>query len=165
MQRRLNPQLFDENADSGVEESSHFSVIANKKMEEEILGANKSISRLESQVEVLRSQLSQTLTRYDKKLDSQSKALVQLENRHRETNLQLTQKTRMLEEQMRERKLIDNKIEVMVDRYNTSLQQFENRLAALQKVISEKEMTLLKYNSALELIFAEIEKMKANRQN
>ena len=163
MQRRLNPQLFEQNTPQNLDERAHFSAVASKKMEEELRGTKKALSRTESQVEALRGQLSQVVSQYDKKINRLSKALADMENQQRDSGLKLSQKTRQLEEQMRERKIIDGKIEIMVDRYNNSLQQFENRLAALQKVISEKEMTLMKYNSAIELIFKEIEKMKAKK--
>ena len=123
----------------------------------------KTLSRLESQVEVLRGQLAQVGDRSEKKDQRISKAMTHLEQQDRQSNLELLQKVRRLEEQMKERKVIDGKISNMVDRYNMSLQQFENRLSSLQRVISEKEMTLMKYHSAIELIFKEIEKMKTDR--
>ena len=163
MYRRLNPQLFDENGSQQVAEKPHFSAVASKKMGDEMNHLKKTLSRLESQVEVLRGQLAQVSDRSEKKSERVSKAMTQLEQQDRDSNLQLSQKIRRLEEQMAERKVIDGKITNMVDRYNMTLQQFENRLTSLQKVISEKEMTLMKYHSAIELIFKEIEKMKAQK--
>jgi len=161
--RRLNPQLFDDAGTQQVGEKPHFSAVASKKMEEEMNLLKKSVSRLESQVEVLRGQLAQVGDRTEKRNDRISKAMTHLEQQDRQSNLELLQKVRRLDEQMKERKIIDGKIGHMVDRYNMSLQQFENRLSSLQRVISEKEMTLMKYHSAIEQIFKEIDKMKNER--
>lgn len=163
MHRRLNPQLFDSVGGNNVSEKADYSAIANKKMAEEVLVLKKSVSHLESQVEVLRGQLAQFTDRTEKRTDRISKAMTQVEQQDRQANLEILQKVRTFETNLKESRVIDGKIENMVDRYNMSLRQFENRLTSLQKVISEKEMTLMRYNSALETIFKELEKMKKEK--
>ena len=160
MQRRLNANLFDQELTQPIEERPQFSAVAHQKMNEEMEALRKKVSSLESQVEVLRGQLSQKSSQYEQKFDRLSRAMTQLEQQDRQANLALSRKVRALEEAMGERKVIDGKIENMVDRYNMSLQNFENRLTSLQKVISDKELTLMKYQAVIEQIYKEVEKLK-----
>ena len=160
MQRRLNANLFDQELTQPIEERPQFSAVAYQKMNEEMEALRKKVSSLESQVEVLRGQLSQKSSQYEQKFDRLSRAMTQLEQQDRQANLALSRKVRALEEAMGERKVIDGKIENMVDRYNMSLQNFENRLTSLQKVISDKELTLMKYQAVIEQIYKEVEKLK-----
>ena len=163
MHRRLNPQIFEEGAGSLPAEEPSFSAVTQKRLENEVFGLKKTVSQPESQVEVLRGQVSQLANNSEQKVDTLSRALAEIEKESRDQDLHLSQELRQLEERVTERRVIDGKIENMVDRYNTSLQQFENRLTSLQKVISEKEMTLMKYNSAIEQIFKELEKLKKSK--
>lgn len=160
MHRRLNPQIFEEGAGPLPAEEPSYSAVSQKRLEKEVIGLKKTVSRLESQTEVLRGQVSQLANNSEQKLDTLSRALAEIEKESREKDLHLSQEIRHMEARVTERRVIDGKIESMVDRYNTGLQQFENRLTSLQKVISEKEMTLMKYNSAIEQIFRELEKLK-----
>ena len=160
MHRRLNPQIFEESGQSLPAEEPSFSAVSQKRLETEVVGLKKTVSHLESQVEVLRGQVAQLSNNSEQKLDTLSKALAEIEKESRDQDLHISQELRQLENRVSERRVIDGKIESMVDRYNMSLQQFENRLSSLQKVISEKEMTLMKYNSAIQQIFKEIEKLK-----
>lgn len=163
MSRRLNSQLFEENTSPQVEEAPGYSAIASEKVNLELRDIKKTVSHLESMVEVLQSRLGQISNNGDKRSEVFSKALSELEKTMKHQNSELLQKTDALEEHFVERKEIDHKIENMVDRFNTSLSHFENKLSSLQKVISEKEMALMSYRSIIEKIVDEVEKLKSSR--
>ena len=137
--------------------------LAQFKTDKEVQNLKKSVSRVETEVEVIQSHLAQALGRVEKRTDRLSKAITQVEQQDRQGNLELHQKTRSLETRLQEQMVMEGKVQSLVDRFNTNLQHFENRLSTLQKVISEKEMTLLQYRSALDTLFAEIEKLKRQK--
>ncbi|MCB0377121.1 MAG: hypothetical protein KDD33_01385 [Bdellovibrionales bacterium] len=163
MSRRLNPQLFEDKTPTSAEVEIPYSAVANRRLEEQMKGMRKSISHLESLVEVLQSQMAQFITTSDKRTEAFSKAISELERSSHNQDLELARKTRHLQEQLAERRSVDAKTEAMVDRFNMNLQQFENKLMTLQKVLSEKEMTLMSYRRVIEQIVDEVEKLKASR--
>jgi chromosome segregation ATPase len=163
LNRRLNPQLFEDNSPAPAEEAPTYSAVAAQKMGEEFKEIKKSVSHLESVVEVLQAQVGQLSKNSDKRSEVFSTALNEIEKAMAEQTDQLSQKSQRLEEQLKDREQVDTKIENMVDRFNMSLQQFENKLSSLQKVISEKEMALMSYRKIIEQIVDEVEKLKASR--
>lgn len=163
MNRRLNPQLFEENSASPREDAPTYSAIVSEKINTDFKEMKKTVSHLESMVEVLQSRMGQISNNNDQRSEVYSKALSELENTIKQQNGQLLEKTKLLEEHFVERKEIDQKIENMVDRFNTSLQHFENKLSSLQKIISEKDMALMSYRKIIEQIVDEVEKLKASR--
>lgn len=59
-----------------------------------------------------------------------------------------------------ERKVNDLKIQDMMDRHNTIVRNFENRLMSLQRLVNEQEMSLHNAQAALEEARAEITRLK-----
>ena len=162
MNRRLNPQLFEDNSPTEKVEAPTYSAVASEKLNKDISEMRKVISHLESVVEVLQSQVSQVSKISDKRTEAFSKALSDMEISMKGQSRELQEKNQAFEMQLNERRELDQKIENMVDRFNMSLQQFENRLATLQKVISDKEMAMMSYRNIIEQIVDEVEKLKAN---
>ena len=58
-----------------------------------------------------------------------------------------------------ERKVTDMKVQDMMDRHNTIVRNFENRLMSLQRLVSEQEMSLHNAQAALEESRAEISRL------
>lgn len=165
MSRRLNPELFETQGGGALNQSSSSSVppLSQFKTDKEIQGLKKLVSRLETEVEVLQSRMGQSLSKNESRTDRLSQAITQVEQQDRQSNLELVRKIRSLEGRLQEQAVMEGQVQNLVDRFNTNLQHFENRLSTLQKIIAEKEMTLLQYRSALDKLFAEIEKLKQNR--
>lgn len=59
-----------------------------------------------------------------------------------------------------ERKVSEQKIEEMLSRHNQTVQNFELRLTQMQKVISEQELKLVGYQSALRDALQELDRIK-----
>lgn len=161
MNRRLNPQLFEDNSSTEKVESPTYSAIASEKLNRDMGEMRKVVSHLESVVEVLQAQVSQISSISDKRTDAFSRALSEMETSVKEQNQDIRERNKIFEDQLNERRELDHKIEAMVDRFNMSLQQFENRIASLQKVISEKELAMMSYRNIIEQIVDEVEKLKA----
>ncbi len=141
-------------------EEGNYSAVATRQLQAELKQSNKRISHLESLVEVLQSQMSAMTHNNERRTDAFSKALSELEKDFREQTLSQARAQKMVEERFRDQKIKDGQMESIVDRFNTSLSHFENKLSSLQKVLSEKEMTLLTYRKILEQIVEEVEKLK-----
>lgn len=161
MNRRLNPDLFGpQNNHSESLESASYSAVATRKLETEVKESKKRISHLESLNEVLQNQISTMNQQNERRNEVFSKALSQLEKDFREESLVQKRRIEHFNERFRDQKMKDEQMESIIERYNTSLVQFENRLAVLQRVISEKEMTLTTYRRIIEQIVDEVEKLK-----
>ena len=131
-------------------------------MESELKATNKRLSHVESLLEVIQSQMNVMASNNERRTDAFSKALSELEREFREQNLTQSRTLKHVEEKFRDQQVKDSQTEMMVERFNTTLTQFENKLAVLQKVLSEKEMTLLTYRKIIEQIVEEVEKMKTS---
>lgn len=160
MSRRLNPDLFGPNASTSQAPETSYSAVAARKTQEDLKETNKRLSHLESLVEVLQSQMTVMNNNAEQRTEVFSKALSEMEQSFRHEALSQERKSKHIEERFRDQKMKDSQMEAIVDRFNSSLVQFENKLAVLQKVISEKEMTLVSYRRIIEQIVDEVEKLK-----
>ena len=163
MNRRLNPELFNSHSASADVESPSYSAVATRKMEKELKETRKQVSHLESLLEVTQSQLRVVNENSDKRANVFSKAISDLEHEFREGELRQNRKMQYLESRLKDQQVVEGQVESMVERFNMSLVQFENKLATLQKVLSEKEMTLMTYRNIIEQIVDEVEKLKAHQ--
>lgn len=141
-------------------EEGRYSAVATRQLQADLKEANKKISHLESMIEVLQTQMSVLSTNNERRTEAFSKALSELEKDFREQHLIHARSQKIVEEKFRDQKIKDGQVESIIERFNTSLSHFENRLSSLQKVISEKEMTLLTYRRIIEQIVDEVEKLK-----
>ncbi len=160
MHRRLNPDLFDPSSSSVESTESNYSVVASRKLESELKDTKKRVSHLESLIEVMQSQMAVMNRNGEQRTEVFSKALSGLEQEFREESLARSRQAKHVEERFRDQRMKDSQMEAIVDRFNSTLVQFENKLSVLQRVLSEKEMTLVTYRRIIEQIVDEVEKLK-----
>ena len=160
MNRRLNPDLFGPQGSTQSSPETSYSAVATRKMEAELQETKKRVSHLESLLEVVQSQMSAMSNNNEQRTDAFSKALSELERKMHEKDLTQSRHMQHFKERLRDQKMKDSQMESMVDRFNTNLLHFENKLSVLQKVLSEKEMTLMTYRRIMEQIVDEVEKLK-----
>lgn len=160
MNRRLNPEIFGPQPASADDREPQYSAVAARKMETEIKETRRQISHLESLIEVVQSQMTSLAHNNESRIEAFSRALSSLEKDFREHQLEQSRRAQYTQDRFRDQKIKDNQMENMVDRFNTNLIQFENKISTLQKVISEKEMTLMTYRRIMEQIVDEVEKLK-----
>ncbi len=72
----------------------------------------------------------------------------------------LSAKVAQLTGKVNERRLVETKVQEMVDRHNQIVHTFEQRMSQLQKLLSEKELHLAGYHSALEEARQTISRLK-----
>lgn len=163
MNRRLNPDLFGPTQGPHELEEANYSVVAARKLQSDLKATNKRLSHLESLVEVVQSQMSVMSQNNERRTEAFSKALSALEKDFREQSLMQTRAHKLVEDRFRDQRLKDGQMEAIIERYNSTIMQFENKLSTLQKVLSEKEMTLITYRRIIEQIVDEVEKLKASQ--
>lgn len=163
MNRRLNPELFSTTAQNSTESTSSLSAVTARKLEGENREIRKQVSHLESMIEVLQVQLKTLTENTEKRTNAFSKAISSLEQDFREQTLIQSRQLQHIESKLRDQRVADGQTEALVERFNMSLSQFENKLASLKKIISEKDMTLMSYRRVMEQIVDEVEKLKKSR--
>lgn len=121
---------------------------AQKLMEEmkEIKGRQRSY---ENQIDVFKNQMSDFVRTVDQRFDRVSQALSRIEKSMHQQGREGEEKLKALREKMQAQNLEDAKVESLIERQNVVIRNFENRLASMQKIISDKEALLLKYYEAL----------------
>ena len=166
MNRRLNPEIFGSSSEASHEmESQHYSAVAVRKLEEELKQSKKRISHLESLVEILQTQLKNVDAAQKQRTDAFSKALSELEKDLRDQDLRQARGLENMKSQIKDQRVMEGQVESLVERFNMSLMQFENKLSVLQKVLSEKEMSMMSYRNILEKIVDEVERLKQSRSH
>ncbi len=163
MNRRLNPDIFGENSTTKESLETSYSAVAVRNLEAELKSAKKRISHLESLIEVIQSQMITNQSTTERRTEAFSKALSALEGDSREQALKHHRLKEQIGDRFRDQRMKDSQMENMIDRFNNSLAQFENKIATLQKVLSEKEMTLMTYRKIMERIVDEMEKLKKSQ--
>ena len=162
MNRRLNPDLFGPSQTPIEADHESYSAVATRKLQSDLKAANKRISHLESLIEVMQSQMTSMSHNNERRTEAFSKALSEIEREFREQNLMQNRFQKSIADRFRDQKIKDGQVESIIERFNTTLTQFENKISSLQKVIAEKEMTLLTYRKIIEQIVEEVEKLKAS---
>lgn len=115
---------------------------------------------LEAKIETNTSRMDDLLRAAKTRIDRVGAATQRLEEMSKMKFQEMTAKLSTLAGKVTERKVADTKIEQMVSRYNQSLQGFELRTQQLQKLISEQEMQIHNYKSALNEAQREIARLK-----
>ncbi len=160
MNRRLNPELFNPHQTPSEGSGPQSSVVLTRQLEQELKETKKRVSHLESLIEVVQSQLKALQVHSEKRTEGFAKAISSLEKEIRDQNLTQNRRFEQLISRQKDQRVVEGQMESMVERFNSNIMQFENKLAVLQKVISEKDMTLMSYRNILEQIVDEVEKLK-----
>lgn len=176
MHRELNPQLFGtqtaaEKIGQPVDPSRPAAGIMGAGAEAAGAAQNgripyvpNEIKALEHQVSTLRVALLQSEKRADSlaskledvsrmvhgRLERFSQAITRVEDLQSQQYQDVAQKFAAIAAKVNERKISDTKIQELIDRHNTIIRNFENRLTSLQRIISEQELALHNAHAALE---------------
>lgn len=121
-----------------------------KTLEHQIATMKLALMQMDKRTESLHSRLEDLARNTYGRLDRFAQALQRLEEigTHRDQDNQA--KFANVFAKVNERKVSDSKVQELVDRHNTIIRNFENRLLSLQRVISEQEMALHNAQAALE---------------
>lgn len=168
MSKRLAPGLFDEVA-AGPETQNPYHGLAPQsqspsmlpamgpaitkmelqKLTDEINAVKAKTRSYENQLEVFKNQISDVLKSIDQRFDRLSQALSRIEKSLHNSDRSTEQKLQVFREKLQNANLEEAKVEGLIERQTIVIRNFENRLSAMQQLINEKELMIMKYTEAL----------------
>lgn len=166
MQKELNLDLFNEQT-RNLDMVSFQPLNMQGENEPEFLNNDKKISELKKANHELQESMHQMKTQFAEyikaahlKMEKLTSQIQRLEQNHNGLAHEANQKITQLIHKVSERRIVDSKIEEMVDRHNNLLKTYEVRLNHLQRLISEKESQQLQTQAALNEAKMEIARLK-----
>lgn len=132
-----------------------------KALEHQVSTLRVALVQSEKRAEALAAKMEEISRLVHGRLERFSQAIVRMEEIQAQTHQEFTGKMAQIVARVNERKVSDNKVQELIDRHNTVIRNFENRLHSLQRLVSEQEMALHNSQAALEETRAEL--MKARR--
>lgn len=129
-----------------------------KALEHQINSLKVAFIQAEKRTESIAAKVDEIARTVHMRLERFSQALIRMEELHNGFKQETTGKLAQIVAKVNERKVNDSKIQELIDRHNTIVRNFENRLLSLQRLVSEQEMALHNAQAALEE--ARVELMK-----
>ena len=158
--RQLNPDLFDSVEKNPKVELNSSNGLALRQLQKKVKQTDKKLSAIESLVEVLQSQVKVMGENEMKRTEAFSKAITDLEKSFQEGSLKQEGQLREINDRLGENEVVSEQVASLIERFNSNISQFENKMAALKSVISEKEMKLMSYREIIEQLVHDVEKLK-----
>lgn len=163
MQKELNPELFGEN----ISKSRVVDNSSSQKPNSQQVALEGKISETRSQLHQLGESLTSVVNQVNDfikgsqgKFERLNQSVLRLEQNDQAMNLETAQKLSQINNKLGERKIMDLKIQEMVDRHNSVLRSFEVRFNQMQKLMADKETLLVSAQSALNEAKMEISRLK-----
>lgn len=131
-----------------------------KALEHQVSTLKVALAQSEKRAESFANKLEEISRLVHGRLERFSQAIVRLEEIQTHSQQDLTLKLAHIVAKVNERKVSDNKVQELVDRHNTIIRNFENRMLSLQRLVAEQEMALHNSQAALEETRAELAKAR-----
>ena len=176
MHRELNPQLFGTTASpekpspdaqgplarpsQNQQRQVPYPPLDLKNIEQQMASLRLALLQMEKRNEAFTARMDDVARSVHARMDRFAQALVRLEEIQNHHNQDNTTKFAQVVAKVNERKVSDTKIQELIDRHNTIVRNFENRMVLLQRLVTEQEMALHNAQAALEDARAEIIKNK-----
>jgi chromosome segregation ATPase len=121
-----------------------------KSLESQIHQLRMQVQATEKRNEQLMSQMQELVRAANNRFDRAGQAINSLESSANMQIQELNVKYSGIASKVNERKVQEAKVQEMIDRHNSIVRTFENRLTHMQRVITEQEMQMHNYAAALE---------------
>ena len=121
-----------------------------KNLEHQIATLKVALIQMEKRTESLSGKMEELGRTVHTRMERFSQAIHRMEETQNQQFQDTTGKFVQMATKVNERRVNDGKIHEMIDRHNTIVRNFENRLLSLQRVISEQEMALHNAQAALD---------------
>ncbi|RYZ75470.1 MAG: hypothetical protein EOP05_07740 [Proteobacteria bacterium] len=131
-----------------------------KALEANLANLRGSVLGMEKRTETLAFKMEELARTVHARLERFSQAIVRVEDSQNKSHQESAQKFAMVAAKVNERKISDMKIQELVDRHNSIIRNFENRLLSMQRLVSEQEMSLHNAQAALDEARNEISRLK-----
>jgi chromosome segregation ATPase len=182
MHRELNPQLFGTQAPAekigqtvdqthpahsimgknpenpGAGGKLPYPSIDIKAIEHQVATLRLALMQMEKRTEAVSSKIDELGRGVHARLERFSQAITRVEDIQSQNQQDATGKFAQIAARVNERKVTDSKVQELIDRHNTIIRNFENRLLSLQRIVTEQEMALHNAQAALEESRAELSK-------
>lgn len=121
-----------------------------QKLTDEVNAVKAKIRSYENQLDVFKNQINDVLRSIDQRFDRLSQALSRIEKSVHNNERGTEQKLQVFREKLQGANLEEAKVEGLIERQTLVIRNFENRLAAMQQQLNEKELLIMKYADALQ---------------
>jgi hypothetical protein len=160
MQKELNPELFGDQQSLRSRLYEPVQVNPMKLMEDKIFEMKKQILDLTESLGHFAAQVDEALKSQQLRIDKVFPMLQKLEANDQVLNQEAAQKIGQLQMRIGERKIVDAKIQEMVDRHNSLVKSFEVRMSQMQKMLADREAQALTAQAALNETKMELARLK-----
>jgi hypothetical protein len=183
MNRELNPQLFGtrtvveklgnpvdpqqpatsimgKGAESASSRQVPYAALDIKALEQQFGTLKVALLQLEKKTDSIISKMDELGRSVHTRLERFWHSVQRLEETQTQHHHETTGKFAQVAAKVNERKVVDGKVQDLVDRHNTIIRNFENRLTSLQRLVTEQEMALHNSTAALEDARLEISRLK-----
>lgn len=142
MQREINPQLFQQpqNNNSSTAQTPSSKLVP-QRIENDLKELAAQVHQLRMQNQLLERKVEQMTMQYQ----------------------DLSTKYAIVASKTNERKVADSKIQDLIDRHNTLIMNFENRMTHMSRIMSEQEMKLYNATATVEDARREIARLRASK--
>jgi archaellum component FlaC len=164
MRRELNPQLFQQPKDSAglTVQELHRIDSDYRELETQVLTSKTHVQGLDRKVVQVQAQFEELSKSVQTRLERMNQQLSRLDSAQSQGVQETAAQYAALAGKITERKVSDIKIQEMIDRHNTLVASFENRLTHVTRLLSEQEMKLHNSAAALEEARQEIARLRAS---
>jgi hypothetical protein len=176
MHRELNPRLFGTPEPSAAPLSSPSTSVMGqmeeaprrvpyppvdvKSIEMAIAALKGAIIQMERRTETIAFKMEELARTVHARLERFSQAIVRVEDLQSKSQQESSSRFATIVQKVNERKINDGKVQDLVDRHNTIVRNFENRLTSLQRLASEQQLALHNAQAALVEATNEISRLK-----
>lgn len=178
MQRELNPRLFGNpsapSESTGLSSPSTsvmgateeaprrvpYPPVDVKSLEMAIASLKGAMIQMERRTETIAFKMEELARTVHARLERFSQAIVRVEDLQTKSQQEASGRFAMIVQKVNERKINDGKVQDLVDRHNTIVRNFENRLTSLQRLTSEQQLALHNAQAALIEATNEIARLK-----
>lgn len=131
-----------------------------KSLELTVATLKGAIISLERRTETIAFKMEELARTVHARLERFSQSIVRVEDSFSKSQQESSARFASVVQKVNERKVNDNKVSELVDRHNTIVRNFENRLASLQRLANEQQMALHNAQAALVEATNEIARLK-----
>lgn len=131
-----------------------------KALEAQMMGVRSAIMAMEKRTESLGFKMEELARTVHARLERFSAAIVRVEDTQNKAHQEIAGRFATVAAKVNERKITDTKVQELVDRHNSIIRNFENRMHSLQRLVSEQEMALHNAQATLDEARNEIARLK-----
>lgn len=159
-QKQLNPELFGDFP--GNKTRMIDAPAANQAMvtEQRVTDLKMHLAKLTESFSRVVGQMNEFMKNTQGKFETVQQEMHKLEQNDHLINMETAHKFNQIHNKLADRHQMDMKIQEMIDRHNSILKSYEVRMNQMQKMMAEKDATLISAQGALNEAKMEIMKLK-----